>query len=304
MTLPILESLVGKVVRINKGGPESKTGKLLAVQSDYVVMETINEQNQKSEEKAKGKSKEKAAEQSGGVALQTLQEMTNATQIVYYRTHHIKSVKEDTTDISGLTLPSDEEETSEYIEAQDFHQMLGGFLNECVRIDRGGPESRCGWLLAVKPDHLVLQTKEDGVLYYNLEHIKSISSEMLSDNQLQSGLSADMSLTYLDADDFNELFEGMKYYWVKINRGGPESIEGILVDGADDHIVLAVGKEVHRISTFHIRNISLGAQSQQNTNGGNSNSEQNAEQKSSDKQKNSKKKDKKKDGKKKDKKKK
>ena len=33
-----LESLKGKVVTIYRGGPESKTGRLLDVQSDYITL--------------------------------------------------------------------------------------------------------------------------------------------------------------------------------------------------------------------------------------------------------------------------
>ncbi|MBX6396402.1 MAG: hypothetical protein IRY98_12005 [Alicyclobacillaceae bacterium] len=65
--LPILQSLVGKVVRINKG-PEGIIGKLLAVQSDYLVVEPIDEHHKKDGEKS---------------------------DIVFFQIHHIKSIREE-----------------------------------------------------------------------------------------------------------------------------------------------------------------------------------------------------------------
>src|SRR5690606_12401100 len=56
---------------------------------------------------------------------------------------------------------------------------------------------------------------------------------------------------------FQDLLQKLKYSWVKINRGGPEKIEGVLVDSSEDYLVLTVNDEVNRIPIFHIRNVSV-----------------------------------------------
>lgn len=53
--------------------------------------------------------------------------------------------------------------------------------------------------------------------------------------------------------------DSLKYFWVKINRGGKESVEGVLESVTDDYLTLIAYEEVIRISMFHIRNVSYGA---------------------------------------------
>ncbi len=46
-----------------------------------------------------------------------------------------------------------------------------------VTIYRGGPESKSGKLLDVQSDYLTLYTQNNGVIYYQAEHVKSISED-------------------------------------------------------------------------------------------------------------------------------
>ena len=41
-------------------------------------------------------------------------------------------------------------------------------------------------------------------------------------------------------DDFEKLLQSFKYCWVKINRGGPEKVEGILQDVSCEFVTLIV----------------------------------------------------------------
>ena len=45
---------------------------------------------------------------------------------------------------------------------------------------------------------------------------------------------------------------------MKINRGGPETLEGVLDDINDDYVTIIANEEVIRLSMFHIRNVSYG----------------------------------------------
>lgn len=54
-------------------------------------------------------------------------------------------------------------------------ELMGSLLNKVIKIDRGGPESRVGLLIGVEDDYIALLTKEDGVIYYHLHHIKSVT---------------------------------------------------------------------------------------------------------------------------------
>jgi spore coat protein B len=60
------------------------------------------------------------------------------------------------------------------------------------------------------------------------------------------------------ADNFQDLLESLKLKWVKINRGGPEKVEGVITEVNKDFVVLIDNQEIVRLSMFHIKNISYG----------------------------------------------
>ncbi|NJI53303.1 spore coat protein CotH [Bacillus subtilis] len=182
-----------------------------------------------------------AAVKSDYIALQA------EKKIIYYQLEHVKSITEDTNN-STTTI-----ETEEMPDADDFHSLIGQLMNQSVQFNQGGPESKKGRLVWLGDDYAALNTNEDGVVYFNIHHIKSISKhepDLKIEGQTPSGV--------LEADYLSEVFKSLTHKWVSINRGGPEAIEGILVDNADGHYTIVKNQEVLRIYPFHIKSISLG----------------------------------------------
>ncbi|MHC5545608.1 spore coat protein CotH [Bacillus subtilis] len=182
-----------------------------------------------------------AAVKSDYIALQV------EKKIIYYQLEHVKSITEDTNN-STTTI-----ETEEMPDADDFHSLIGQLMNQSVQFNQGGPESKKGRLVWLGDDYAALNTNEDGVVYFNIHHIKSISKhepDLKIEGQTPSGV--------LEADYLSEVFKSLTHKWVSINRGGPEAIEGILVDNADGHYTIVKNQEVLRIYPFHIKSISLG----------------------------------------------
>ncbi|MGG3467130.1 hypothetical protein ABES02_06275 [Neobacillus pocheonensis] len=134
--------------------------------------------------------------------------------------------------------------------------MMKSLVGKIIKIDRGGPESRIGKLLDVNEDHLVLLTEDEGVVYYNTHHIKSVTEN--AKEQLEFNIEVPEGFTYKQADSFHGLLDSLKFQWVKINRGGPEKLEGVLSDINNDFVSLINKEEIVRLSMFHIRNISYG----------------------------------------------
>lgn len=135
-------------------------------------------------------------------------------------------------------------------------KMLLSLIDKEVKVDRGGPESRVGKLLAVEDDHFTLLTVEDGIIYYNTQHIKSLTIN--TKNQSQLGIEIPEDFEYVSAEDFKSVLLRLALRWVKINRGGPETLEGVMDYVDDDYITIVSNEEIVRISLFHIRNISYG----------------------------------------------
>ncbi|MCA0755441.1 hypothetical protein KP806_10295 [Paenibacillus sp. N4] len=64
--------------------------------------------------------------------------------------------------------------------------FVEGLVGKCVKINRGGPESLEGKLLAVKSDFYVLKTRK-GIVYINADHVKSITEKKDNKDCLSRG---------------------------------------------------------------------------------------------------------------------
>ncbi|WP_068985173.1 MULTISPECIES: hypothetical protein [Lysinibacillus] len=140
--------------------------------------------------------------------------------------------------------------------------LLLTLMNKVIRVDRGGPESRIGKLMAAEDDHFVLLTEKDGIVYYRTQHIKSIS--LNSRDGMEFSAEDPAAGSYLLAPDFKAVVSSLRHHWVKVNRGGPEMLEGIMDEVSDDYITIFSKEEVIRLAMYHVRNISLGTKEKTN----------------------------------------
>ena len=128
--------------------------------------------------------------------------------------------------------------------------------NRVVRIDRGGPESRIGRILAVEDDHITLLTEDDGIVYYVTHHIKSITDNIKQG--LPFNIEIPENFEFVSGDNLKSVLEKLSNKWVQINRGGPEMLEGVLNGANGDYVTIVSNEEMIRLSLFHVRNISYG----------------------------------------------
>ncbi|HSO57313.1 MAG TPA: hypothetical protein VLQ66_03665 [Paenisporosarcina sp.] len=239
-----LSSLIGRAVQVYKGGPDSNVGVLLNVNSDYLTLQ-----------KEDG-------------------------EIIYYKTEHIKSIRENSQIRFNSVLKV--YDANNLFKADTFNELAVNFKDQTVRINGKGPESKLGTLLDVRDDFFVLSTEADGLIFYKEHHVKSLSHSIpVATNEAEEiervvkekdGSSSIAEVekeaveevnkftemySQIAADTMNDLLSNLKYSWVKINRKGPESIEGMLVEANEDYLVLVVNNEIFRISTFHVKNFSV-----------------------------------------------
>ncbi|MEK3952816.1 hypothetical protein [Psychrobacillus sp. FSL K6-1464] len=135
-------------------------------------------------------------------------------------------------------------------------KMLLSLVDKVIKVDRGGPESRVGLLLSAEDDYFTLLTENDGIIYYSTQHIKSLTNH--SKNETEFNLEIPKDFEYIQADDFKGILNCLTLQWVKINRGGPETLEGVLDSVTDDYAIIVANEEIIRVALFHIRNISYG----------------------------------------------
>jgi spore coat protein B len=266
-----LESLKGKEVTIYRGGPESKSGVLLDVQSDFVTVLAQNNNNNNNKNNNQNNAQNNAQNNNNNQ-----NNNQNQSTVVYYNISHIASISENSVNNSTLNLQqqSTETEMPEFVQSDSFTGVVEQLEGKYVQINQGGPESKKGQVLGVVEDFIVLFTEDDGVVYFNVQHIKSIAEyNQNNQNQNQNNGNAQMTQTVVpefeQVSSFHELFGRMAHKWIAINRGGPEAMEGILVENAGGHYTLINNQEVMRINPYHIKSISSGpkgALKQQNQN--------------------------------------
>ena len=233
-----LQSLIGSGVQIHRGGPDSNTGKLLDVTDDYVALQKDD------------------------------------GEIIYFKTSHIKSIRENAMIKFNSLLNVDE---TQFIKASTFQNMASQLKEQNVRINGNGPESKVGRLIDVRDDYVIIYTEEDGLIFYKDQHIKSLSTpieksqstdesvekehESTEEVEVEEIPIEDTKLEHLlklsVAASMNDVLTNLRYSWIKVNRKGPESVEGLLVDSNEQQLVLAVDNEILRISTYHIKNFSV-----------------------------------------------
>lgn len=245
MSNSFLTTMVGKGVKAYKSGPESWHGLLLAVNSDYIVL------------------------------------FNDKDGFIYHRTSHIKSVVAD----DKVIIQAANELTPHGTDESNFDDILGNLVGEEVKINLGGPESRKGRLLGVNGDYLILFAGKEGVIYYNLAHVKSVSVKVkaaATDNDKDKGkeennndnMEENQTVSFIDVNSLNRLFKQLKYSYVLINRG-PEAVEGILVDVKDNLITLVFHDQVLRVNRNHVKSIREKMSQGNNSDNNNQNNNQN-----------------------------
>ncbi|PGM88297.1 spore coat protein [Bacillus cereus] len=136
-----------------------------------------------------------------------------------------------------------------------FHwDFLKELIGSYVRVNRGGPESQKGTIVSLGADYFGLENEKGENHYYQLRHLKSITK-----NTKDGGIGDSVWSEEDSAEDFETLLQGFKYRWVKINRGGPEKVEGILQDASCDYVTLIIKEEVVLIALSHIKSVNYNA---------------------------------------------
>lgn len=130
--------------------------------------------------------------------------------------------------------------------------QIKGLVGETVKVNLRGPESRVGVLLSLGKNYLVLQLPHGELVYYQLKHVKSLVKKVKETKCGECYHSGFCS----DEDTFFDVLKDLKYKWVKINRGGPECVEGLLSDVHEECITLVNCDEVIYIINYHIKSVS------------------------------------------------
>ncbi|MFJ7681495.1 hypothetical protein, partial [Peribacillus butanolivorans] len=230
VSLPYLEALKGKFVKVFKGGPDSREGKLLEVKDDYIVLQTED------------------------------------NQFVYYASQYLKIVigKAKKSDVG--VFPVDEAR----VFPNTFLEVLETLVASTIKVNGGGPESKIGQVLDAKEEFLVLSTEKDGLVVFPYSNVKNVTI-------LESQSNDDLSeVTFSGAITLNDVLTMLIHNWVSINTGGPEKVGGVLVEVADEHVIVVQNEEIFYVTTEQIKVMSLAKTSDEDENSSNTGSSENS----------------------------
>lgn len=226
-----LFSLVGKEVKVYKRSSNSSMGLLLAVNDDYLTLQIED------------------------------------GEIIYYKTAYIKSIRE----YSQIRFNSifKVHNTNNLSKASTFNELIVNFKNQKIRVYDKGSEVKEGYLIDLKQNFFVLYTESDGLLFLKEQYINSFSHDLANEvivkdndgmevNNSLNGNEVDIELYHqLSSETTNNFLTSLKNYWVKINRKGQESLQGLVVETNEKYLKLDVNNEIFKIPTYHVRNFSV-----------------------------------------------
>lgn len=230
-TFSYLQSVMGQEINYHEG-PKEQTGKLLAINPEYMVLLAVD----------------------GAVE--------------YWNLLHIKRVK-----FPSKIHPKPAETraalAASVYHADSFPDLMMKLKNSYVTVDRGKKHSKSGWVVDANPDFFVLLTKEMGPIYYTHHHIRNIvhhvrnialvqNEEEKEENMIRVQPAWEMApFVVKTAKTLEGLMGVLKYTWVQINEG-PDKLGGMVAECSGGHVTLVSHENVYRLPCHHIRQISLG----------------------------------------------
>ena len=212
ISLPYLEALKGKFVKVYKGGPDSREGRLIEVNAEYIVI------------------------------------LTEERQLVYYTIAQLKIVVANAKKSREDLLPPFDDA---YAFPPTFLGLLQTLGSSFVQVNGGGPASKVGRIINVTAEYIVLSTKKDGLVLFPIALIKSVALVEVSFNSKWP------EFPVVPFETLNGALTQLVYFWISVSAGGPEKVEGVLIQVASEYIVLVNKDEIFYITTDQIQSIGL-----------------------------------------------
>lgn len=126
---------------------------------------------------------------------------------------------------------------------ESFSGRLRELQGKRVCLERGGPHMLQGSVVGVKADYLVMADDYGGLIHIPTRHLKSVSWDISSDQEMTvcSYPNAMATVSSLP-DTFAGLVASLRGSPVQVNEDGPEKVQGILLEAGTDHLRLVTNQ--------------------------------------------------------------
>ncbi|UFJ42659.1 hypothetical protein LOK74_09270 [Brevibacillus humidisoli] len=133
---------------------------------------------------------------------------------------------------------------------------LESMVGKVLRVYESGLEPKHVRLIAVKGSCIVVDADQDGLMYYNMEHIKFVCedfNETYPPTDRREGYDDGLP----DSPSFNEVLVILKHQPVRVDQGGPKSQSGRILKIGEDFFALHTGEDgVVYYKTAHVKSLS------------------------------------------------
>ncbi|MBX5437345.1 MAG: hypothetical protein IRZ33_09015 [Alicyclobacillaceae bacterium] len=136
-------------------------------------------------------------------------------------------------------------------------------IGKTIQLERGGPDRLVGKLVAIMKDCIAVEIPEEGVVYVNSQHIKTISESVIPEVQVvrpaadpNAPVPEEEHPPLIEADSFDDLLSKLKHRLVRINHGGPNALQGVLIEQRPGVVtILHDMRDYVHYATYHIKSI-------------------------------------------------
>jgi spore coat protein B len=140
----------------------------------------------------------------------------------------------------------------------DFSFLVNS-IGKKVQVERGGPDKLEGKLVFIRPEFLILETEQNGYVYVQSRHIKTVSEPVIPEIQANQVNMEEKNMNILpmvEAEDFTELLRKLRHRLIRVNHGGPNVIQGVLIEVGDESVtILHQMKDFVYYPIYHIRSV-------------------------------------------------
>lgn len=157
--------LIGRTVKVNRGGPDSIEGTLLSINGDVIILASSNNNNNNNNSNNSNSNNS-----------------SSGNTVYYINARHVKSILESGAYENGRSGSSSGNRSGNrsgssrimsYIQAGSFSNVLGHLRQKFVQINQG-PDKVEGFLAETGRDFLLLITSDREYVRVPVYHIKSI----------------------------------------------------------------------------------------------------------------------------------
>lgn len=158
---------------------------------------------------------------------------------VYYPFTHLKRVVDNSKTATTMTMDESSEESTSPDFPETFMEMIKSLQRKPVLVNGGKHPHDQGYLIDAQSEFIAYHSEKDGLVFYRMDHIRSLSALEVEEEEDETLSNVEFSGQH----SFVDVLGVHLHKWTSIN-GGPDKVEGVLVEVTDSLTILVKNEEI------------------------------------------------------------